>query len=213
MAKHITEGVALGLKYDIFDRTGTVSHSETRSETEVQGTVSGGGGFSSGGTGYQAPVSGNVSSTTTRFQTIFLTDDDEKEHTIELKNFLVPCKQDHKLTMFLITAAGKDTGSYFKAYNHNTRETYDYPKAIRSEMFPVKSLAIGLLVIFLWVLFANLGEPGSTFIGNVFYSCFITLIFGIPGWMAGASVGFYRSMIVKRDLKLKNHITAAAGTG
>lgn len=212
MAKHIAEGVALGLRYDIFDRTGTVTHSETRSETEVQGNVSGGGGYSSGGTGFQSPVSGNITSKTTRYQTIFLTDGDDKEHTIELQNFLVPCKPDHKLSMLLLTAGGKDKGSYFMSYNHNTRETYRHPKAIRSEMFPTKMVALVLTVSFLILFFNRIGDMDTTFLGTVFNSAFFTFLIGIPTWIIGAALGFYRSMVVKRDLKLKEFISAATHT-
>lgn len=212
MATHIAEGVALGLQYDIYDRTGHVSHSETRSETEVQGNISGGGGYSSGGTGFQSPVSGNVTTKTTRYQTIFLTDGDDKEHTIELQDFLVPCKPDHKLSMLLLTAAGKDKGSYFMAYNHNTRETYKHPKAIRSEMFPTKIVSIVLAVCFVLLFFNRIGDVGTTFLGTVFNSAFITLLIGIPTWAGGAAVGFYRSMIVKKDLKLKAFLSEAIQT-
>jgi len=210
MAEHLAEGVALGLRYDIFDRTGKVSHSETRSETEVQGNISGGGGYTSGGSGYQAPVSGNVTSKTTRYQTIFLTDSEGREHTIELQDFLVPCKPDHKLTMLLLTAAGNDKGSYFMAYNHNTRETYQHPKAIRSEMFPTKIVSIVLAVSFLLLFFNRIGEMDTTFLGTVFNSAFVTLLIGIPVWIVGAAVGFYRSMIVKRDMKLKEFLSVVS---
>ena len=78
MAMKIAEGRALGLNYRIYDRTGVVDQSDTRSETEVEGSVSGGWGAG----GYTAPVIGSVSSKTTRFQNIYLTDDEGKEHNI-----------------------------------------------------------------------------------------------------------------------------------
>lgn len=207
MAKKVAEGVALGLQYEIYDRTGVVTHTETRSETEVEGSISGGGGYSSGGTGYQAPVSGSIASKTTRFQNIFLSDGEGKEHTIELQNFLIPCKPDHKLTMFLLTSGGKDTGSYFSAYNHNTRETYDHPKAIRSEMFPTRSFTILLVISFVLLFITMIGEPDSSFLGTLFLSALGTGLIGIPGWLIGATVGFYRSMLVRKDLAYKNYVT------
>ena len=120
MSKRIAEGKTLGSKYEIRVRTGTVNATETRSETEVTGSISGGGGYSSGGTGFTSPVSGSVQSRTTRYQNLFITDDDGKEHTVELVDFLVPCKEGHKLSLFLLFTGGSDFGSYFRAYNHNT---------------------------------------------------------------------------------------------
>lgn len=207
MAKKVAEGVALGLQYEIYDRTGIVTHTETRSETEVEGSISGGGGYSASGTGYQSPVSGRITSKTTRFQNIFLTDDQEKEHTIELQNFLIPCKQDHKLTMFLLTSGGSDTGSYFSAYNHNTRESYDHPKAIRSEMFPTKSFTILLVISFVLLFITMIGEPDSSFFGTLLLSALGTGLIGIPGWLIGAVIGFYRSLLIRKDLSYKNYVT------
>ena len=51
---------------------GTVKGSDTRSETSVSGSVTGGGAY--GNSGYQQSVGGQISSHTTRFQNVFLTD-------------------------------------------------------------------------------------------------------------------------------------------
>lgn len=209
MANQIAEGVALGLEYEIFERIGEVSHSETRSETEVQGNIGGGGGYTSQGTGFQSPVSGQISSKTTRFQNIFLTDDEGNEHTIELENFLVPCKTGHRISLFLLTSGGSATGSYFSAYNYNTRQTYNYPKAVRSEMFPTKIFSIVLGLCFLFLFFGSVGNAGSSFWGTLFYAGFVTAVAAIPLWIIGALVGFYRSLIVRRNLNFKNYIQKA----
>jgi len=112
--------------------------------------------------------------------------------------------------MLLLTAAGNDKGSYFMAYNHNTRDTYQHPKAIRSEMFPTKIVSIVLAVSFLLLFFNRIGEMDTTFLGTVFNSAFVTLLIGIPVWIVGAAVGFYRSMIVKRDMKLKEFLSVVS---
>ena len=79
MSRLIAEGKTLGCMYKIYDRTGTVGHSETRSETELSGDISGGSGYSVGGTGFSTPVSGSISSRTHNYQNIFLTDETGKE--------------------------------------------------------------------------------------------------------------------------------------
>ena len=203
MAKQIATGSSLGLHYEIYDRTGMVDQSETRSETEVEGSVSGGGGFG----GYTAPVVGSTTSRTTRFQNIFLTDDEGKEHAVELTNFLVTCRPGQKLTMFLLTHGKHERGSYFKALNRNTRETFDHPKAIRSEMYPWRSflIAMGVLVV---LFFINLSAEAGTSSGEaLFYTAVATLIVGAPVWFIGWLVSAIRSMAVRKNRDFKAHLT------
>jgi len=204
MSKQIAEGTALGARYEIFARTGTVDSSETRAETEVTGNVSGGGGVS----GYSAPVSGRVQSKTTRYQNIYLTDDDGIEHNIELVNFLVPCKQGHKLTMLGIAPGGSDTGAYFRAYNHNTREHCNHPKGVISTMFPRKIFmgAMGLLALFLLV---NVFTDSSVGTGEALFMTAMILVFsglilaGI-GWV----FAYIRSIGVRSNSTLKNYVNS-----
>lgn len=212
MAKKIAEGVALGLDYQVFDRSGIVSHSEIRSETEVEGNISGGGGYTSGGTGFNTPVSGHIRSKTTRFQNIFLTDDDGVEHTVELQDFTIPCKPDHRLSLLLLITGDNELGSYFSAYNHNTRTTHDNPKAVRTEMFPRKIFIISLAVVYTVAFFSRLGEPGTSFLGTLFVAALITAAIAILLYGLGATVGWYRSMLVRKNLAVRNHFTNIAAT-
>jgi len=212
MAKQIAEGVALGLDYQVLDRSGIVSHSEIRSETEVEGNISGGGGYTSGGTGFNTPVRGQIRSKTTRFQNIFLTDDDGVEHTIELQNFIIPCKPDHRLTLLLLITGDKDFGSYFSAYNHNTRTSYDYPKAVRMEMFPRKIFLISIVVVYLLAFLSRFGDPGTSFIGTLVVSALITGVIAIILYGLGTTLGWYRSMLVRKNLAVKNHLSNIAAT-
>lgn len=203
MAKQIATGSSLGLGYKIYDRTGMVDQSETRSETEVEGSVSGGGGFG----GYTAPIVGSTTSKTTRFQNIFLTDDEGKEHAVELTNFLVTCRPGQKLTMFLLNHGKHERGSYFKALNRNTHESFDYPKAIRSEMYPWRSflIAMGMMVA---LFFINLNaEAGTSFGEALFFTAVATLIVGGPVWFIGWLVSYIRSMAVRNNRDFKAHLS------
>ncbi len=202
MSKQIAEGTALGARYKIHARTGTVDSTDTRSETEVTGNVSGGGGVG----GYSSPVSGRVQSKTTRYQNIFLTDDDGVEHNIELVNFLVPCKEGHKLTMLLLTAGSSDSGSYFRAYNHNTREHCNHPKGVISEMFPWKIGMIAMAAVALFVLISAFTSDTAGFGEALFVSAILLVIVGLVIAAVGWTFAYIRSISVRANSTLKTFL-------
>jgi len=209
MSVEIANGTALGLPYTVHARTGTVDSAETRAETEVSGSIAGGGGSSYAGTGYSAPVHGSIQSKTTRYQTIFLTDDDGLEHNIQLVNFLVPCKQGQKLTLLLVGPASDDCGQYFRAYNHNTRDHSTYAKAITSALFPRKSFMIALALIGLFVLYNAMADT-ETVGGGLFLAAFIMLLIAAVLAGIGWLIAFARSIAVRANPALKAYI---AGLG
>jgi len=201
MAKKVAEGRSLGLHYEIIDRTGVVDQSDTRSETEVEGSVSGGGYGS-----YQTPVVGSVSSKTTHYQNIFLTDEDGKEHTIQLQDFLVPCRQGQRLTLFLLSHGNREYGSYFKAFNHNSREMSDHAKAIRSEMYPWRSFLIVIGLLFLIEFSGLYSEPDATVVSALFYTAIALAITGTIAWIIGWMVSFARSVVVRNNPEFKAYV-------
>lgn len=200
MSRKIANGTALGARYEIFARTGTVDSADVRAETEVSGNISGGG----GAYGYSAPVSGSVKSKTTRYQNIYLTDEDGVEHNIELVNFLVPCKQGHKLTMLGITA-GND-GAYFRAYNHNTREHCNHPKGVISTMFPRKVFMIALGLFALWVLWNAMTAEGNGVGEALFMSAVMIALVGLVFAGIGWVFAYIRSIKVRSDTTLKGFV-------
>jgi len=159
MTKEIAQGKTLFTNYVVHAITGEVTGSETRAETEVSGTVSGGGGFTVGGTGGSAPVRGSVESKTTRFQNIYLTDEGGKEHAIELVNFLVPCREGHKLTLLRLQT-GSRMGPYIHAFNHNTREHVENGDGASKAMFP-KVILLAAVAVLAFVIFQSASsDPG-----------------------------------------------------
>lgn len=199
MAEKIASGEAFGTKYEVFMRSGTVDSTDTRSETEVTGSVSGGGGFSVGGTGGNAPVSGSVESRTTRFQNIYLTDGGGKEHVVQLVDFLVPCKEGHKLSLFFVKTGGRELGHYFHAYNHNTGQHYEDGAALRGEMFPKLILAgaVAIVAIMSWNSFS--GSPGNDGF-EVFAGTFI-----VTGLIGVVLYGLAKVFAAIRGAKLKGN--------
>ncbi len=201
--REITTGNALGLSYRIFARSGTVTASETRSKTEVSGSVSGGGGYSNNGTGYTAPVSGSISSETTDYQDIFLTDDNGVEHLIQTENFLVPCREGQRATFFFIKSGRSQSGPYFQAYNHNSRQMYDHGKSLRSDLFPWLTTLIVLAVtgvpMFFSLLFDSEGGLGPAIFGLVI----VAVVVGICMWIVGSIVAAIRATRVKADSRFR----------
>lgn len=132
------EGRKLLYKFAVSSLSGTVLGATTRSETTVSGKIHGGGANSTYGT--VAPVQGKIESKTTRYQTIFLRDDDGCEHTIELVDLLVPCREGHKLTLWRL---GK--GPWIQARNQSTNQVYRYGK-LNKMLYPkIAYFGIGIL--------------------------------------------------------------------
>jgi len=200
MPKEITSGNALGARYRIQARTGTVDSTETRAETEVTGDISGGGGYSAGGTGITNPVRGSVRSKTTRYQSIFLTDEDGVEHNIQLVDFLVPCKEGHKLTLLDIG------GEYFRAYNHNTRQHCNHPKGVVSAMFPWLVVMIAMGVLALGLLFKLFTDNSVSFGEALIMSVIILAVAGAVLGAAGWIVAWVRSLAVRSNAELKSFV-------
>ena len=204
MSKEIVRGNALGARYQIHARTGIVNATDSRSETEVTGRVSGGG----GAYGYSAPVSGSVQSKTTRFQNIYLTDEDGVEHNIDLVNFTVPCTQGHKLTMLAVTAGSSDSGSYFRAYNHNTREHCNHPRGVISEMFPWKIAALVIGVIGLMILYQAFTNDANGFGEALFVSAILIALVGVAVSIVGWVLAYIRSIGVRSNSSLKRYLNS-----
>jgi|GEM_PF-3581457 len=157
MEKQIAKGLTLSLDYDIIAISGVVRGSETRSETEVTGSISGG--------ADNYPVSGSVDSHTSRFQNLFLSDKGGVEHILELEDLLVPCREGHRITAFRVEVTNRKDKPYFMAYNHNTRTTNTSRKPlIRSESlsptFLPRSICIFVVFIVSWLFSSSLYWAG-----------------------------------------------------
>ncbi len=201
MAREITRGSALGLSYRILARTGTVSATETRSKTEVSGKVSGG--YSNSQTGYSTPVKGNITSETTDYQDIFLTDDDGMEHLIQTENFLVPCREGQRATFFYVLSGRSQSGPYFAAYNHHSRQTYDHGKSLRADLFPwLTTLAVSALIcvpLFFSALFDDGGGLGPAVIALLIGAVMAGVLMAVVGNLLAA----IRASVVRNDSRFK----------
>lgn len=175
--KKIAEGVAIWKKYALYKVTGVVQSEATRAETEVSGSVGGGAGITIQGSGGSVPVSGTVSSTTTRYQTIYLKDDDGGERALRLVDFVIPCREGHKLT-----ARGVDKSVWFDIDNNSTGEGWENKRELRKYVSPdwlfrwAGPAAIFVLVLIIVSLIPGV-EAGVRIPMTIFYGL-IGAIFG-----------------------------------
>ncbi len=205
MSREITQGKTLGLPYRIYARSGTVTATETRSKTEVSGSVSGGGGYSNNGSGYTAPVSGSISSETTDYQDIFLTDDDGVEHLIQTENFLVPCREGQRATFFYVLSGKSQTGPYFEAYNHHSRQSYEHGKGLRSDLFPWLTTLVLLGVVGVPMFFGGLFDDQGG-IGMAIFSLVIAIaVVGVFMAIVGNILAAIRATQVRGDSRFKQY--------
>lgn len=121
--------------YDVYSVTGFIHSSSTRNEMEVSSSPS-----FIGGEGAM-----DVRSATTWYQTLIVTDDDGREHAIELTNLMIPCRDGHRITVWSL-----GRGQWFKAYNHNTRQSitrHDLEKCVFPKFFMGGLFGVSLVVI------------------------------------------------------------------
>jgi len=202
----IVKAKTYGLDYEVSTLDGIVLDTQTRSETEVSGKIRGGGGSVSNGSGSISGVSGDINSTTNRFQSVFLQDDDNVEHHIDLINFLIPCKNEHRLTMFFLTVNGNDTGRWFMAYNHNTRRVYENDRAIKDEVFPwdfLGPIAAFILIAYFLLVFIFDGQGIGEALINTFLMGLVTaVVLFIPAKI----LQYFRSLSVQSNSALQQFV-------
>src|SRR5690606_4713486 len=104
-------------KIDLILTTGKVLNANKNMETKVSG--SGGGGGSFRGTGYTRAV--KIKSETTVHDQFFLEDKDGMEHSYQLANFNIACREGNMLTVLSVNSRdGRPIG----VVNHSTNKAY-----------------------------------------------------------------------------------------
>ncbi len=172
----------------LYSTTGIVASTNTRSETEITG---------SGGSGQSSPVHFKIESSTTRYQELFLIDEDNKEHAFNFVDFMVLCRKENLLTIVWGIKRGKNLGPYFAAYNHDTQKiSYDNdilgqycrPRLLPLILYPT----LIILGISLGVYIASLIAGGTT--GMV--AVIIPAVFTLIGVLVGIKAGWSLSKII-----------------
>lgn len=120
-----------GKELEVYAFTGTVVDQQSRSETHISG--GGGGGYVAGGTGYSA--SAPVSSTTTRYQNLFLIDEKGNEELFEFTNFTITCRPGQRISLVGASREG-DPDNIVLGYNHDVNMIYYHQNGIEKLCFP-----------------------------------------------------------------------------
>jgi hypothetical protein len=134
--KTIKHGKAFFLDYTIVELQGTVLSESNRSETHVSGSGTTNPNISSAS-------HSTISSTTTRYQTIYLKEDNGTEHAIRLVDCIVDCREGHKLTLLGI----KDICLWFEITNHTLNLVWTPKKELKEHTFPKNTYRWGPLIL------------------------------------------------------------------
>ncbi|MBI1366662.1 MAG: hypothetical protein GC153_11995 [Alphaproteobacteria bacterium] len=187
--KKIADGVALFMKYALFEVTGEVESETTRAETEVRGEIPSNSG----------PFPGRVESKTTRYQTIYLKDEDGGQYAVELVDFVIPCREGHKLTV-----RGADKRKWFDVTNHSTGQSFEDGRGLAKYAFPdlvVFGGAFGAAALTLLAMLMSEGGFGERFFVGVVGGLIVgAVVFGLL-WAPSRIVASMRAAQIRSRLK------------
>jgi hypothetical protein len=94
--------------------TGMVTDSQKSRDSHVYGRID--------TSEYSGRTFGNISSYITSNHDFFLIDDLGSEMSFRLRNFDFPLRMGQNLTVFWVVPEGEKEGTYYAAFNHNTKE-------------------------------------------------------------------------------------------
>lgn len=123
-----------------------VTAAQIWSETHINTTVKGGGGFLSRGTGRIDPVNVTVSSSSNEVLRLFLKDDDGLESELKLHDPGIGIGEGHKISVIYAGDQQSQRGYHMGVVNHNTRRYAVYEDRADLLLFPV-SFRTALIVI------------------------------------------------------------------
>ncbi|PQA87452.1 hypothetical protein [Hyphococcus luteus] len=187
--KKIGDGIAIFKKYSLFEVTGEVESETTRAETEVRGEIP----------SNQGPFAGRISSKTTRYQTIYLKDDDGGQYAVNLVDFVIPCREGHKLVV-----RGADKNLWFDVTNENTGEAYEDGSGLAKYAFPdlvvFGGAGVVAALVLLMIMMSEGGFGEKLFFGVLGGGVSGAVVFGLL-WVPGRIVASMRAAQIKAKLK------------
>lgn len=188
--------------------TGKVASFSKRAQTEVTG--SGGGG--SGHAGYTSTSDVKISSLTTIHEDILIIDREGIEHSFQLLNYDIACREGNTLTVIKATKTGDATGCSIIVYNHSTKKIYYNNDRLfgfcRPHILAIISsfLALGYLTYSIPSLLGMEPEDGN--LGAIMFLMLAAATFFVPRYMI-KHLGYRRSNIFKKSAdvaKLKEEL-------
>lgn len=208
MTKKIADGVSLFKRYTIGEVTGSVASSQSWTETETSGSVSGGGGMTVGGTGGTAPVSGRIETKVTRYQSLMLNSDDGKAHPFKMKNFQVECVPDQTLTVF--TLGSGDEAPVIHVYNHDTGRHYKNDSGLNWAVYPFLILfaVLAVMVFMVWNWASGNSSDGFIKLAKTFV---VSGLIGLAIYGVGHIFAMVRASGVRGNAAFKQRLSELSG--
>jgi hypothetical protein len=96
---------------------GVVAEDQHSSSTEIRSR--GGGGYVSSSGGYVSPA--QITTVTTTYQQIWITDDHGVDHEVALQNIGIPLRVGQRVTAYLVRPDGVGDGRYEGLFNHSAQ--------------------------------------------------------------------------------------------
>ena len=143
-------------------------------------------------TGRVVSNSKNISSSNFIHDQVFLVDKTGKEHSIQLTDFDVACREGNLLTVMWAIQKGKDSGDYVAVRNHTTEQTFFDDRILHGlclRGFTIRTLLVSWVIFFLFF-----GRGWGSFFGAITF---------------GSMLGFVISAIIRERQadKESNHLT------
>ena len=133
--------------YELHWVTGKIEEAGKNLETKVSG--GGGGGFTYRGTGGTAPVS--IKSKTVVHDQIFITEDNGHEHSFQLQDFNIACRNGNRASVLWAIKPGRKSGPYIAVLNHSTGQAYYDNKGLQ-RIFRRPVVYLLILVVFFFFI-------------------------------------------------------------
>lgn len=155
--------------------TGTVLEASKNMETKVSG--SGGGGGSFGGTGATRPV--RITSKTTVHDQIFLKDVNGMEHSYQLTDFHLACREGNEISVIEAKKGNSQKGYPVGVANHSTNKIYTSASSLKKVGSPNVFLYVLAYIIILFFMPKSSGDWSITalFIFGAFILCYFIVSF------------------------------------
>lgn len=155
--------------------TGKVLNASKNMETKVSG--SGGGGGSYKGTGYTNSV--KISSQTIIHDQIFLQDSEGMEHSYQLVDFNLACREGNDISIIEAVKGKKQSGEPVCVMNHSTGKLYDSTASIRKVASPniFLYLAAFIGIVYFMPKYSSGWIQNAIFIFIGFVICYLIVMY------------------------------------
>ena len=171
--------------------TGQILEAQKRTATETAVQTSGGHGSVVDGTDFTTPVHVDVKTATTTYDTVFIQDDEGREHAVEFVDFRLMARAGNQISIVSANGPRAVGGRNFLVYNHSTGQHFFQDKVIRDLMRPSFRWAIlnAALLVLASAIVAAMLDRHEPFLAGVVTALGLYWIGGnrlTVGWVRGS---------------------------